>query len=347
MSKMIVRTTAARESREVTVSALGAIPVMDVRDGGPLQAARLADDRMHCLFRHARRTFTSPALAFMDGVSRRWLERSNNPYRGEIDEIAALLGKPGAYALNTSYEWACTSGVGTDPEGGVRLMRVLDWRLAGLGRNLIAAWQRGPAGEFINLTWPGYVGVITAAAPGRFAVAINQPPMMRWGATPPIDWLIGRAQVWRSRALPPSHLLRQVCESCTTYKDAKQCLAEMPLCLPAFFILAGTMAGEGCVIERTADRVAIRGMPTAAANHWMTLPERGRARGGRSRERVARMEMAIANGTESWRTAPVLNRSTRLVSTMNPSTGKVCVQGWERHGPATAELALNLGSSAK
>jgi len=179
----------------------------------------------------------TPALAFMDGVSPRWLDRSNNPYRGEIDEIAALLGKPGAYALNASYEWACTSGVGPDPEGGVRLMRVLDWRLAGLGRNLIAAWQRGPAGEFINLTWPGYVGVITAAAPGRFAVAINQPPMMRWGATPPIDWLIGRAQVWRSRALPPSHLLRLVCESCATYKDAKQCLAEMPLCLPAFSFL--------------------------------------------------------------------------------------------------------------
>src|SRR5215510_9807212 len=98
MSKMIVRTTAARESAEVTVSALGAIPVMDVRDGGPLEAARLADDRMHRLFRHARRTFTSPALAFMDGISRRWLDRSNNPYRGEIDEIAALLGKPGAYA---------------------------------------------------------------------------------------------------------------------------------------------------------------------------------------------------------------------------------------------------------
>ena len=122
MSKMIVRTTVARESREVTVSALGAIPVLDIGDGGPLQAARLANDRMHCLFRHARRTFTSPALALMDGVSRRWLDRSNNPYRGEIDEIAALLGKPGAYALNTSYEWACKSGVGTDPEGGVRLI---------------------------------------------------------------------------------------------------------------------------------------------------------------------------------------------------------------------------------
>jgi len=36
-----------------------------------------------------------------------------------------------------------------------------------LGRNLIAAWPRRPAGEFINLAWPGYVGVITAAAPGR------------------------------------------------------------------------------------------------------------------------------------------------------------------------------------
>ena len=328
-------------------SQLGVISVMDARDGGPLQVARLAEERMRSLFQHARRTFTPPALTFMDAMSRRWLDRGDNPYRGEINEIAVLLGKPGTYALNTSYEWACTSGVGNDPEGGERLVRVLDWRLSGLGRNLVAVWQRGPAGDFLNLTWPSYVGVITAAAPSRFAVAINQPPMMRRSATPPIDWLIGRARVWRSHALPPSHLLRQVCESCTTYKDAKQCLAEIPLCLPAFFILAGTMAGEGCIIERTADRVAIREMPTAAANHWVTLPERGRARGHLSRERAARMEMAVANGTEGWKTVPVLNRCTRLVSAMNPSTGTVCAQGWEPHGPATEELALDIGNSAK
>ena len=65
-------------------------------------------------FKHADRTDAAPAFA-------RWLARAGNPYLGEIDAIAALAG-PGAYALNTSYEWCCTSGVGDDPEGGVRLL---------------------------------------------------------------------------------------------------------------------------------------------------------------------------------------------------------------------------------
>jgi hypothetical protein len=330
----------------VTTTTLCAIPVIDARDGGPLQVARIAEGHMRDLFRHARWSFTPPILALMDGPSRRWLERGNNPYLSEIDHIAGLLGKAGAYALNTSYEWACTSGVGNDPQGGVRLVRVLDWRMAGLGRNLVAAWQRGPAGDFINLTWPGYVGVITAAAPNRFAVAINQPPMMSWGASPPVNWLIGRARVWCSQALPPSHLLRRVCERCATYEAAKQCLAEMPLCLPALFILAGTAPGEGCAIERTPDRAAIREMPAAAANHWVTLPERGRARGRSSRKRLTQLEIAVANGDESWRTAPILNRCTRVVAEINPSIGRLTVQGGERHGPATAALALDLGRGA-
>jgi hypothetical protein len=85
----------------------------------------------------------------------------------------------------------------------VRLLRVLDWRQPGLGRALIVVRQRGAAGDFANLTWPGFVGVVTAMAPGRFAVALNQPPMMSWGLTAPLDWLVGRIRVWRSRALPP------------------------------------------------------------------------------------------------------------------------------------------------
>jgi hypothetical protein len=143
-------------------------------------------------------------------VAQRWLVRAENPYLDEIEAIAALIGRSGAYALNTSYEWCCTCGVGDDIDGGVRLLRVLDWRQPGLGRALVVVWQRGPAGDFANITWPGFVGVVTAMAPGRFAVALNQPPMMSWGLTPPLDWLVGRVGVWRSRALPPVHLLRDL-----------------------------------------------------------------------------------------------------------------------------------------
>jgi hypothetical protein len=329
----------------MNAEALPAIPVIDARRGGPLVVARAAEPRIRDLFRHARWTFTPPVLAVMDAVSRRWLDRVRNPYLGELDEIGGLLGKSGAYALNTSYEWACTSGVGDDPRGGIRLLRVLDWGLGGLGRNVVVALQRGPAGEFANITWPGYVGVVTAMAPGRFAVAINQPPMLSWGATPPVDWAIARARVWRSDALPPSHLLRHVCETCATYPDAKRLLTETPLSLPAFFIVAGATQGEGCVIERAPSGTAIREMPAAAANHWVGLNLRGRARGGHSPERLAQMEATLAGDARTSLSAPIINRDTRLVAQMNPHSGRLLLQGWEHSLPATAELALDLGTA--
>jgi hypothetical protein len=39
--------------------------------------------------------------------------------------------------------------------------------------------MRGPAGEYYSVTWPGYVGTLTALAPDRFAAAINQAPLRR------------------------------------------------------------------------------------------------------------------------------------------------------------------------
>jgi hypothetical protein len=210
------------------MTGLPEIPVIDARESGALQVARMAEAQMRELLRHSRRLIPLPLLTAGDRVSRHWLARAENPYLGEIDAIAGFLGRRGAYALNTSFEWCCTCGVGADPDGGVYLLRVLDWRQSGLGRAMVVAWQEGPAGDFANITWPGFVGVVSAMAPGRFAVALNQPPMMSWNLTPPGDWLIGRVKVWRSRDLPPAHLLRRVCETCTSYDEARHLLSETP-----------------------------------------------------------------------------------------------------------------------
>ena len=60
------------------------------------------------------------------------------------------------------------------PLGGLaaELARTLDWPFPGLGRFVELVRMRGPAGEFINVTWPGYVGALTALAPGRFVGGI-------------------------------------------------------------------------------------------------------------------------------------------------------------------------------
>jgi hypothetical protein len=45
-----------------------------------------------------------------------------------------------------------------------------------------------------------YVGIITAIAPGRFAAAINQPPVLSYGAILPVDWLASAEPAKHPRA---------------------------------------------------------------------------------------------------------------------------------------------------
>ena len=74
-------------------------------------------------------------------------------------------------------EWACTALARDDDAPW--LVRTLDWPFPGLGRHVEIALMRGAAGDFYNVTWPGFVGVLTAMAPGRFAAAVNQAPLRR------------------------------------------------------------------------------------------------------------------------------------------------------------------------
>ena len=94
-----------------------------------------------------------------------------------------MLGFPGIWFLNGSYQWSCTA-LAREEDGAPWLARTLDWPFPGLGRFVEIARMRGPAGEFYNVTWPGYVGALTAFAPGRFAAAINQAPLRRRTSDP-------------------------------------------------------------------------------------------------------------------------------------------------------------------
>src|SRR6185503_2298609 len=118
------------------------------------------------------------ALPVVDAITRRWLARSCSPYVCEIAAIATELDGPGIWFLNGCYQWGCTS-LAREQSGAPWLARTLDWPFPGLGRHLEVARMRGPAGDFENVTWPGYVGALTASAPGRFAAAINQAPLWR------------------------------------------------------------------------------------------------------------------------------------------------------------------------
>ncbi|MGH6945787.1 MAG: hypothetical protein ACREDZ_00520 [Kiloniellales bacterium] len=324
-------------------SPLPAIPLHDIGEAGAPALLAREPERARALLAAGTERYGPSLIGLFDALSARWLACSSSPYRREIEEVALALGTPGVRFLNVSYEWGCSSGVVAAPGGGMRLVRVLDWPLDGLGRHLVAARQRGHAGEWINLTWPGFAGAIQGLAPGRFAAAFNQAPMA--SATPflTLDWAINRVKVWRRRALPPAHLLRQTFEQAASYADAKRRLVETPIALPAIFLLAGPREGEGCVIERGETAAYVLEAPVCAANHWQKLPYRARPRGAGSRDRAAALADSIASsGMDlAWFEPPIRNEASRLVMLGEPASGSLFAQGIEAEAPATQALRLS------
>jgi hypothetical protein len=334
------------------------IPVVDLGARSPEALAEAYPDGAAELAAAARRMLPGPLLPLLDTLSRRWAARSGNPYREEVARLSARIGA-GTWFMNFCFEWGCTTGVAPDPAGpGMRMLRTLDWPFHGVGRHALVARQEGPAGLFLNITWPGFVGVVTAMAPGRFALAINQAPLVRRGYLPlAADWMANRVQVFRSRALPPVHVARQAMESCRSYEEAKEMLETTPIALPALFSLAGTDGKQGCVIERTETRAWVHPAPAAATNHWLTQGLKGRPRGVDSRRRHRLMNglsRLPAEGFE-WLVEPILNKDTRLSVVANAMAGTLLVMGWEVGGTAVeaateilalCEPAANPGKAA-
>jgi hypothetical protein len=328
------------------------IPVVDVRTGGTVQHAREGCARARAL-RDACLTWfpgaTEPLTPLLDWFARRWLERSQSPYLGEIQAIAATLGFPGVWLLNASYQWGCTS-LAREEDGVPWLARTLDWPFPGLGRHVEIAHMRGAAGDFYNLTWPGYVGVLTAMAPGRFAAAMNQAPLWRRTRRPwlrPYDLAANVLHTWLFvRHIPPDQLLRTAFETCGSFDEARTMLERVPIARPAIFTLAGCKPGEHCVIERTETRHATHLDATCAANDWVRPAEgwEGRissevvltctiaeaAENSRTRrESLLGWRGAFGRESFAWVAPPVLNRYTRLAAELSPASGTLRVVGYE------------------
>jgi len=313
-----------------------------------VQARRLRDDCLAFLPRAA-----VPLVPLLDAIMRRWFARSNSPYVEEITKISAALGFPGVWMLNGSYQWGCTSLAHEDGDG-VWLARTLDWPFSGLGRYAEVAQMRGDAGDYFSVTWPGYVGVLTAMAPGRFAACINQAPMHRRTQLPWLricDHAANALHTWaRIRHIPPDQLLRQAFEACGTYRAAKRMLETTPVARPVIYTLIGCEEGERCVIERCEDSFVTREDETSAANDWVPSRPRWEGRLG-PRDQLTRTFTEAANqsrarrdalsgycsrifdGQFDWVTPPVLNPYTRLAVIMNPRDGILRAAGYETCEP--------------
>jgi hypothetical protein len=328
------------------------IPLIEAGQGGALALYQAAPNDAAALVATALGAHPLLAAAARSGdrVSRRWLERRDNPYLAEIEAVARGIGRPGVWLLNIVYEWACSTGAGPDPGGpGNRMIRVLDWGLPGIGRYVVVGRHATPWGPYFNISWPGYVGVLTAMAPGRFSVAINQAPRRvskagRWPAE-----VASRVRMLRLRdGLPAAHLLRRVCETAPDFRAARAMLADESLVLatPAIFTVSGIEPDEAAIVEALGRRRAVRLASDAAdrivatANEWQTSdwPGDGKRYSGRccpdldpaADNRQRRVDLrallrADFAGLADLR-PPVLNAHTVLVATMNARQGSLTVE---------------------
>jgi hypothetical protein len=348
---------------------LPSIPIVDIREGGPLRHAREGRMRARGLRDTCLAWFPAaarPMLPLLDGIARRWLVRSQSPYVQEVRAIAATLGFSGIWFLNGSYQWSCTA-IAREEAGVPWLARTLDWPFPGLGRYVEVARMLGAAGEFFSVTWPGYVGVLTAMAPGRFGAAINQAPLRRGAHMRLLRSFDIAANAWatlrRQRSIPPDQLLRFVFEEASDYAEAKRMLEVTPIARPAIFTLAGCRAGERCVTERTEDGFETRSDDFGAANDWLVgrpnwegrigardvltcTFEQAAAKSRARRESLAGWSGSFERDSFGWITPPVLNPYTRIAVEMCAADGRLRVLGYEVAGnselPTPATLPCNL-----
>jgi hypothetical protein len=343
---------------------LTSIPVVDVREGGPVRHAHEACERARALRDACLAWFPRPAHSatpLLDAITRRWLTRSCSPYVEEIAAISAELKFPGIWFLNGSYEWGCTS-LGRAEDGVPWLARNLDWPFPGLGRHVEVARMAGPAGEFWSVTWPGFVGVLTATAPGRFAACMNQAPLWRRTRHPWLrlyDVALNAVSTWSLPHIPPDQLLRQTFEECRTFEDAKARLETTPIARPAIYVLIGCGKEQRCVIERTEEAYSSRADETSAANDWLVSCEPWEARvggdlamtcsyeeaAGRSRARreaIGAWQGSFADESFGWVTPPILNPYTRIAAELCPARGTLRVVGYERLAGAERAQPVTL-----
>jgi len=286
-----------------------------------------------------------------DPIVRRWMRRTGSPYADEIEANACALKCSGIWLLHGAYLFACTA-LADETESGPRLRRTLDWPFPGLGRLVEVVRRESKAGPYFNVTWPGFIGVLTAVAAGRFAASINQAPMRQrtllW-----LDYALNALAGVRSTALPPEHLLRQVFDTCMTFEQARHLLETTPVARPALFTLVGCTPGERMVIERDGQSTRTYRQDVVVANDWQEQRSGWRPRCPgegtpveNNRSRRAALATWTGRGADvDWVSGPVLNACTRVSVEMLPATGELVVAGWEDSARATEVTRYDLSSA--
>lgn len=322
---------------------LSPIPLitLDTAKQWPFVHAEARPDQLHALIRAAVPAYAPRAMVRLaDRSSEKWLARNSSPYIPEVHQINSLAGNPGCvHVLTACYEWGCTAGA-LPYDGSMVLFRVLDWPFHGLGRLIEAVVVPARPGPFITLTWPGFTGVLQALAPGRFAVALNQAPLVLHGPKSMwfASWVTERRVTYASTAPSPLHVVRMVCEEAGDFATARDMLEHTDISTPATYTLVGMHEGERSIIERSRTSSFTHADAYTAANAWRRPDVRGLPRHMANTERAAQlmhMRPDDPQDIESWLRPPMRNCFSRLALSCSPREGWIVAQDLEGGRAAT------------
>lgn len=193
-------------------------------------------------------------------------------YAAELAAIATIAGVSEDEALigNLYYDAikllvGCTA-FAIDTDDGPLHARNLDWWTENglLARDsIIVNFSHSAASQpFRAVSWPGYIGVLSGVAAGRFAITLNavlsrDPPAL---------------------AQPVTFLLRSVFETARTFDEAVDRLVSAEIASDCLLLVTGTRQGEMAVIERTPTRAAVRRPKNGyivVANEYLSLDDTG------------------------------------------------------------------------
>jgi acid ceramidase len=171
-------------------------------------------------------------------------------HAAEVDAVAELAGVDPVEMLlvNVYYDafkhvLGCTAFALDTPEGPLHA-RNLDWWTDNnvlAKHTLITRFHRAGERVFDAVTWPGFLGVLSGCAPGRFSVTLNA---VISDEAPGI-------------ATPVGFVLRDLLAT-ASYEQAVAELSKRPLVCDCLLLVCGTRDGEMCVIERTPTHAAVR-----------------------------------------------------------------------------------------
>lgn len=185
----------------------------------------------------------------------------------EIDALAEMCGLSSEEVLvaNLYYDaikvvLGCTAFAVDTPKGPLHARNLDWWTENNILRDYttIMDFSRDGALLFQAVSWPGFIGVLSGLAPGRFAITLNAVSSHEQACL----------------AQPVTLLLRQVFEQAGSYEEAVKMLATEKIVSDCLLLVTGTKQGQLAVIERTPTKGIVRepeGDLIAVTNHYRAL----------------------------------------------------------------------------